>query len=1358
MGATTLLFLMSLITFLILCQASTTATTTSSSSFLSSASPTITTLPSRLLLYQSGCYFAKRDDFILDILDILDSHKHGDQNDAVLIPRNKQIAEITLLHLRGGGGGGRGRSRKGNEKERTPGSNSTSTIRGTEAAIATKRKTKRKKHRRKSEYDDLTFSSKHGARTGSILNTNKKINNLLNDRPQPLHTKSCNKYERSYDDKNETNNHSDNLPIIEAILLPRKISISYTVRLLSSILFTSSFIECILTSGIPFKNAVIHTLLSHNIKPQYHVDNTSPSSPSSSTKQVSSFDIYMARKIASSSSTTGNTISLPPPFLPTLIPFMGLLSSLFLYLGISILFPLWFVNVETWLNYKKVNVLHDYKVANDDINWIDMNDSNFRKRHNLIAEDIVRQIKSHLHYDIREKIVNKRINNQMTSTGLAVLVHLSKFDQEMGDENGKSHVIRMLHSEQSLDDENDDDDDDDDKHHSTKYYIELNQRRIYVDINIANVSYNNKNHPRDNEQCYMITTKCKDGSPTFYKRESIQQLHARLNNGIVHDSSSSCSSTTNKILTTDSLQRLHKYQQKYESYNKLSLPIPSIQKAFLSRITTPLAIMQFLGKLLSVVEDDSLAPSFFNIMSTLGRHYWSARKSIVSATELATEIQGNVNEGFGEQLYWTLRPKVVLKKRQKRKKRDRAMIKNQWELVPSSKILPGDVFCFPPDNWKELSSKKNHGTQTGIVMPVDALLLEGSCVALEAVITGESVPQAKVALDCGEPDSQLCLETKHRASVLFAGTNILQFLNEAAALAKSHNIVLKLPKEYVKSLMGLGQPVKCLALRTGSYSSKGEIVRALSKSKRHTGSITTPQSERDSIRLISVLTTFACFACASLFMPALQHHSCNERKVNAFRRVIQCTRIGVASIPSDLPLALSYVAQSCSTKLRKDFDVVCSEPGALLTASQIDMVVFDKTGTLTSDTQRLNRIIPPPSNSKIGKKYHPMTNAVLVGCNALVSINHNKAKTTLVGDPLDIASLDHSTWSFDGKTKSASSPVMEQNAVSEKLWQLKTFPFDSTRRRSSALLLVRRGDNYRLWIALKGSPDSVVSFLKFEDGTSFSKKSYMENVAELGSQGLRLITMAAKDISDDATLVRKLFPKGLPQMGSITDEEGFSKTISQARYAAKDCIGINDVEDTISGFDFVGFSCFDTVIRPSTKRVVKDLRSSGINVCMLTGDAPEAAFTVATKCGFYDKCSKTSVLLDTDDNNNNLRWTLNNRKGKDSGMHFNFTLQTVKMILQDAEMGRCSIVVTGKAFDKILDIAGLIFSDNHVACLHFLQNLNRISVISRSSPSTKQRVISAFKNYCGMNVMMCGKIEMYTTLQNHCVCMHITHV
>jgi magnesium-transporting ATPase (P-type) len=83
----------------------------------------------------------------------------------------------------------------------------------------------------------------------------------------------------------------------------------------------------------------------------------------------------------------------------------------------------------------------------------------------------------------------------------------------------------------------------------------------------------------------------------------------------------------------------------------------------------------------------------------------------------------------------------------------------------------------------------------------------------------------------------------------------------------------------------------------------------------------------------------------------------------------------------------------------------------------------------------------------------------------------------------------------------------------------------------------------------------------------------------------------------------------------------------------------------------------------------------------------------------------------------------------------------VKHIIKEAEQGVCNVVMTGKAFDFILQV--LLrdeIDDKHIACMYFLQNLSNISIIiSRSSPDTKQRVVSTFKNTCDMNVMMCGK-------------------
>jgi hypothetical protein len=116
---------------------------------------------------------------------------------------------------------------------------------------------------------------------------------------------------------------------------------------------------------------------------------------------------------------------------------------------------------------------------------------------------------------------------QRTDNGLAVLVHLSKQDQEIGEEGGKTHVIQWLRREEG---------DYDDDNENERYYIELNRKQIYVDIDILNetrMTNNNKSSSlthHDDLSYYSITTKCVDTSPTFYKTESLQQLHSRLYN------------------------------------------------------------------------------------------------------------------------------------------------------------------------------------------------------------------------------------------------------------------------------------------------------------------------------------------------------------------------------------------------------------------------------------------------------------------------------------------------------------------------------------------------------------------------------------------------------------------------------------------------------------------------------------------------------------------------------------------------------------------------------------------------------------------------------------------------------------
>ncbi|VVC96464.1 unnamed protein product [Leptidea sinapis] len=74
-------------------------------------------------------------------------------------------------------------------------------------------------------------------------------------------------------------------------------------------------------------------------------------------------------------------------------------------------------------------------------------------------------------------------------------------------------------------------------------------------------------------------------------------------------------------------------------------------------------------------------------------------------------------------------------------------------VVNASRLVPGDVLVLPPD---------------GCVMPCDAMLLTGSCIVNESMLTGESVPVMK-GPPC--PSQELYSTEGHKRHTLFSGTH-----------------------------------------------------------------------------------------------------------------------------------------------------------------------------------------------------------------------------------------------------------------------------------------------------------------------------------------------------------------------------------------------------------------------------------------------------------------------------------------------------------------------------------------------------------------------------------------------------------
>ncbi|CAG9462154.1 unnamed protein product [Pedinophyceae sp. YPF-701] len=496
---------------------------------------------------------------------------------------------------------------------------------------------------------------------------------------------------------------------------------------------------------------------------------------------------------------------------------------------------------------------------------------------------------------------------------------------------------------------------------------------------------------------------------------------------------------------------------------------------------------------------------------------------------------------------------------------------HRWIRIPGEAILPGDLISVvrpahdakPTDdaNGRTVAAPGAGGRRAAApaeeaVFPCDALLLAGSVVAEEAVLTGESIPQTKDPLDPkGKPrgpdgtEAHLSVHAD-KAHMIFGGTKVLQHSPPAGAGS---------------GVAGVPPPpdggCPAVALRTGFGTAQGRLIRTMLYS---TDRVTANNWE--AFFFILFLLVFAISASAYVLYFGLKQDR------SRYKLLLDCVIIVTSVVPPELPMELTIAVNASLVALLRR-RVFCTEPFRIPFAGRVDVCCFDKTGTLTSDDMRFLGVACAGAGAaeKGGtlitdpRAMPPGAVTALLVCNSVTEVDGEA-----VGDPLEKAALERLGWRAAGN---AVTPAASASAPAPPPWRiLSRNAFSSDLRRMSTIAEQRGAAGARI-VAAKGAPESIRALLRTVPA------GYDAAHAHWASQGTRVLALASKALPADADL---------------------------AAYARA---------DAESGLEFCGFALFETPVKEGSAPALELLAASSQALVMITGDAPLTACHVARETG-----------------------------------------------------------------------------------------------------------------------------------------------